>query len=88
MVFVPNVPYVPPPQASLEAQELARGIEQTIVRYQEDHPSLRQEDIRQALQIAHTRAGAGDTSVQRIRIAVVVGLTLMMLLLAVFLLVR
>jgi hypothetical protein len=85
MVLVPSVPYVPPPQASLEAQELARDIEETIVRYQEDHPSVRQEDFRQALHIARARAGA--TSRQEIRIAVVVGLTLMVVLLAVFLLV-
>ena len=59
MVFVPTVTYIPQPQASLEAQELARDIEDAIVRYQEEHPSVRQEDIKQALQLARSRAGTG-----------------------------
>ena len=89
MVFVPQVPYVPPPQASLEAQELARDIEDAIVRYQEDHPSVRQEDIRHALSLVKSRAGAGGVSRPEVKVALVVGLTLMMMvLLGVFFLIR
>ena len=80
MVFIPQVPFIPPEQATLEAQELARDIEDAIVRYQEDHPAVRQEDIRQALSIATSRAGTGITSRQEIRVALIVGLTLMLVL--------
>ncbi len=88
MVFVPTVTYIPPPQASLEAQELARDIEDAIVRYQEEHPSIGQEDIKQALQLARSRAGAGNGAKQELKVALIVGLTLMMVLLGVFFLVR
>ena len=84
MVFVPTVPYVPPPQASLEAQELAREIEDAIVSYQEDHPRVRQEDIQQALQIARSRAGAGVVG-NRIIWSVAVGFVLLVGLLTAFL---
>ena len=83
MVFVPTVPYVPPPQASLEAQELAREIEGVIANYQEDHPRVRQEDIQQALQIARSGAGT-DAAGKRVMVALVVGLMLMAGLLAGF----
>lgn len=76
MVFVPTVPYVPQQQASLEAQELAREIEDSIANYQEDHPRVRQEDIQQALQIARSRAGTNPTG-HRAMVAIAVGLVLM-----------
>ena len=84
MVFVPTVPYVPPAQASLEAQELARDIEDAIANYQEDHPRVRQEDIQQALQIARSRAGSNAAGI-RVIVALVVGLLLLVALLAGFL---
>ena len=76
MVFVPTVPYIPPQQASLEAQELAREIKDAIAHYQEDHPRVRQEDIQRALQIARSRAGT-DAAGIRVIVALVVGLLLM-----------
>ena len=84
MVYVPTVPYVPQPQASLEAQELAREIEDSIANYQESHPRVRQEVIQQALLIARSKAGihpAGNRAV----VAIVVGLVLMVGLLVGFL---
>ncbi len=79
MVFIPTVTYVPTPptQASLEAQELARDIEDAIVRYQDEHPSVRQQDVQQALQLARSRAGAGSGRRQEIVVALIVGLTLL-----------
>ena len=84
MVFVPTVPYVPQQQASLEAQELARDIEDAIANYQENHPRVRQEDIQQALLIARSRAG-NDVAGKRAIWAVAVGLVLMVGLLVAFL---
>ena len=85
MVFVPTVPYVPPSQSSLEAQELAREIEYVITEYQENHPHIRQEDIKQALQIARSRAGTGDPAKAGIMVALVlVGLVLVAVLATVF----
>jgi len=84
MVFVPTVPYVPPQQASLEAQELARDIEDAIAKYQEDHPRVRQEDIQHALQITRSRAGTDATGI-RVMIALVLGLLLLAGLLGAFL---
>ncbi len=54
MVFGPVMPTQP---ASLEAQEIAREIEDVIVRYQDDRPRTTQTDIQQALQLAQSRAG-------------------------------
>ncbi len=76
MVFVPTVPVIPPAEASLEAQELAREIEHAIVNYQEDHPHLRQEDIQQALQIAQAGAGT-NTAGKRAAVAIAIGVVLM-----------
>ena len=59
MAFVPITPVITPEQASLEAQELAREIEDAIVAYQENHPRATQEDIQQALKLAQARAGEG-----------------------------
>ncbi|MFC1639627.1 hypothetical protein ACFL3B_02560 [Gemmatimonadota bacterium] len=84
MVFVPTVPYVPQQQASLEAQELVREIEDAIANYQDEHPRVRQEDIQHALQIARSRAGT-DAAGIRVMVALVVGLLLMAGLLAGFL---
>ena len=84
MVFVPTVPYVPQQQASLEAQELAREIEDAIANYQEEHPRVRQEDIQHALQLARSRAGT-DVAGKRIVVAVALGLVLLAGLLTAFL---
>jgi len=85
MVFVPAVPYIPPQQATLEAQELARDIEYAIAEYQENHPRVRQEDIQQALQIARSRAGTGAPTKTGIMVALVVtGLMLLAVLATVF----
>jgi hypothetical protein len=84
MVFVPTVPYVPQPQASLEAQELAREIEDSIANYQENHPRVRQEDIQQALLLARSKAGVNPAG-NRAVVAIVVGLVLMVGLLVGFL---
>ncbi len=84
MVFVPSVPYVPSQQASLEAQELAREIEDAIANYQEDHPRVRQEDIQHALELARSRAG-GNPAEKRAIVAVALGLVLMVGLLVGFL---
>ena len=56
MVYVPTIPNKPP---SLEAQEIAREIEDVIVRYQDEHPRTTQADIQQALQLAQARTGKG-----------------------------
>ncbi len=59
MAFVPITPVVTPENASLEARELARDIEDAIVAYQEEHPRATQADIQQALKLAQMRAGEG-----------------------------
>jgi hypothetical protein len=56
MVYVPTTPIQPP---SLEAQEIAREIENVIVRYQDEHPRTTQADVQQALQLAQSRVGKG-----------------------------
>ena len=84
MVFVPTVPYVPRSQSSLEAQELAREIEYVITEYQENHPHVRREDIKQALQIVRSTAGTGAAGRTVIMVAAVVGLTLLAVLATVF----
>ena len=83
MVFVPTVPYIPQQEASLEAQELAREIENAIASYQEDHPRVRQEDIQNALQLAQSRAGSNVAS-KRAVAAIVIGLVLLAGLLTAF----
>jgi hypothetical protein len=57
MVFVPPVTYVPPQHASLEAQDLAREIEQVVVEFQKRRPRTSDRDIRQAMSIVGGRAG-------------------------------
>ncbi len=84
MVFVPPVPYIPPPQASLEAQELAREIEYAIAEFQESHPGVRQQDIQQAFQLVRSRAGR-DVGGRRVMVAVAVGLALLVALLTAYL---
>jgi hypothetical protein len=82
MVYVPTPVIVPPPEASLEARELAREIEDVILKYQEDHPCTRPQDIRQAMSLASGRAGASGSKATAVVIALVVGILLMGLLTA------
>lgn len=73
MVFVPVVPNQPP---SLETQEIAREIEDVIVRYQDKHPRTTQADIQQALHLALSRARGGSRAAPAV-IAVAVGVAVM-----------
>ncbi|UCD25736.1 MAG: hypothetical protein JSW51_07440 [Gemmatimonadota bacterium] len=59
MAFVPPTSYVPPPRASLEAQDLAREIEDAVVEFQKRRPQTSDGDIRQALNIVKSRGGIG-----------------------------
>ena len=86
MVFVPQVPHIPSGQVSLEAQELAREIEQVIADYQESHPAVRQQDVQLAFQLARARAGRSVVE-QRAMILVTLGLVLMLGLLTAFFLI-
>lgn len=89
MVFVPTTPYVPGPQMSLEAQELAREIECLIANYQEEHPRVTQVDVQRALEVALGRNGSGVTaSISGRRVAVMIGLLLLGLFLAVILILQ
>lgn len=65
MTFVPPPTFVPPRNASLEAQDLAREIEGTIVDFQKRRPRLSRGDIRQAMSIVAARSGAGGVTRQR-----------------------
>ncbi len=58
MAFVP-VTHVPQPRASLEAQDLAREIEQVVVDFQKRRPRTSSRDVRQAMDIVESRAGTG-----------------------------
>ena len=74
MVFVPVAPTQPP---SLEVQEIAREIEDVIVRYQDEHPRTTQADIQQALQLAQSRSGKGSNAAPAV-IAAALGVTAML----------
>jgi len=78
MVFVPPVTYVPPPHASLEAQDLAREIEQVVVDFQKRRPRTSNSDVHQAMSIVEGRAGMGTVARQRASalIATLIGLML------------
>ncbi len=78
MTFIPPATYVPPPQATLEAQELARELECLIEEFQDRHPRTAAKDVQQAIRIVGMRAGAGQLRQK----AVVVGLALVLGLLA------
>ena len=88
MSYVPTPVIVPPSEASWEAKELAREIEEVVIRYQEDHPRTRPEDVRQALGIVSSVAGAGRSHQVRLGFAVVVGTLLLVGLLVGLLLFR
>jgi hypothetical protein len=62
MAFVPPATYVPPPRASLEAQDLARELEEVVVEFQKRRPQTSNRDIRQALDIVDSRGGLGGSS--------------------------
>jgi hypothetical protein len=78
MTFVPPPTFVPPRNASLEAQDLAREIEGTIVDFQKRRTRLSRTDIRQAMSIVAERTGVGGVSRERaVRvIALLLGLLL------------
>ncbi len=78
MVFVPPVTYVPPSHASLEAQDLAREIEQVVVDFQKRRPRTSNRDVHQAMSIVEARAGMGTVARQRASalIATLIGLML------------
>jgi len=78
MVFVPPVTYVPPPRASLEAQDLAREIEQVVVDFQKRRPRTSNRDVHQAMSIVDARAGMGTGARQKASalIAVLLGVLL------------
>ncbi len=61
MAFVPPATYVPPPRASLEAQDLARELEEVVVEFQKRRPQTSNKDVRQALDIVHSRGGLGGS---------------------------
>ncbi len=65
MTFIPQTSYEPPRHSSLEAEDLAREIENTIVDFQKRRPRTNHGDIRQALNIIEMRAGVGRGSRQR-----------------------
>ena len=73
MVYVPTTPNQTP---SLEAQEIAREIEDVIVRYQDEHPRMTQTDVQQALQLAQSRAGKGPQAALGV-VAAAVGVAMM-----------
>ncbi|UCG85783.1 MAG: hypothetical protein JSW71_17965 [Gemmatimonadota bacterium] len=76
MTFVPPPTFVPPRQASLEAQDLAREIENTIVEFQKRRPRTSHGDVKQAMTIVEFRAGMRGTRPPRaaLMVAVVLGL--------------
>ena len=82
MVFVPPATYVPPPQASLEAQDLAREIERVVVDFQKRRPRTSNRDVHQAMSIVEGRAGMATVTRQRASAlnAVLIGLMVALML--------
>lgn len=76
MTYVPTPVVVP--QASIQARELAQRIEHTIMEYRQNHRSLSDVEIQQALQIAQSHAGGGRRA--RMLVALGLGLTGLLLL--------
>jgi hypothetical protein len=79
MAFVTPV-YVPQPRASLEAQDLAREIEQVVVDFQKRRPRTSNRDVQQAMNIVESREGMGISrhrSQVTTIIAVAIGLLVM-----------
>jgi hypothetical protein len=60
----------------MEVQEIAREIEDVIVRYQDEHPRTTQADIQHALQLAQSRAGKGSPAAAAV-IATALGVSVM-----------
>ncbi len=86
MTYVPTTVVVAQRQASLEAQDLARHIENLIVDYRRENPRVRDEDVDAAMKIAATRAGASASRVAAPMIlGVVAVLSAVFVLLALFL---
>jgi hypothetical protein len=79
MAFVTPV-YVPQPRASLEAQDLAREIEQVVVDFQKRRPRTSNRDVQQAMNIVESREEMGISrhrSQATTIIAVAIGLLVM-----------
>ena len=79
MAFVTPV-YVPQPRASLEAQDLARELEQVGVDFQKRRPRTSNRDVQQAMNIVESREGMGISrhrSQVTTIIAVAIGLLVM-----------
>jgi hypothetical protein len=81
MTFIPPTTYVPPAQATLEAQELARELECLIEEFQDRHPRTAAKDVQQAIRIVGMRAGAGQLRQRAVVAGLAVGLGLAFLLL-------
>jgi hypothetical protein len=77
MTFIPPTTYVPPPQATLEAQELARELECLIEEFQDRHPRIDAKDVQQAIRIVGMRAGAGQLRQRAAVVVLAVGLGLL-----------
>ena len=80
MAFVPPVTHVPQPRASLEAQDLAREIEEVVVDFQKRRPRTSNRDVQQAMNIVESREGMGISrhgSQATMFIAVAAGLLVM-----------
>jgi len=69
MVFVP-APFVPPPEATPQARDLANRITQVIQQFRQQYPALTERDIREAVRLATGRSGGQSALRQR---AVVLG---------------
>ncbi len=67
MTYVPTPVVIP--QASIQARELAQRIEHTIMEYRQNHRSLSDLEVHQALQIAQSRMGGGHRTRQAVAIA-------------------
>jgi hypothetical protein len=51
MAFVPT-PFIPPPEASPQARDLANRLTQVIQQFRQQYPALTDDDIRAALRLA------------------------------------
>ena len=87
MSYVPIVPYVPSPQeASPRARELGVQMAQLVQEFQKENPSLTSAEVQQAMQIA--KQATGMTKGARASLMVALGVGLMGVLIAGFLVFR
>jgi hypothetical protein len=80
MTYVPTPATFSQPQASFEAQELAREIEDLIIDYRRDHPRVRDADVGAAMRIAAMQTGASASRATQPLIAGVVAVLVAVLL--------